>query len=77
VVRNRPGNWEGSTFFAFYLMDPSQRTTPAKAQKAIETDLDSVRRKAIAFVEMPYSGVVNRDANPLNVVIKLRDEKGA
>jgi len=72
LVKNVPGHWTASTFFAFYLVDSSHRVSKGKAQAMIERDRDSLRRLAFAFEELGYSGAVNRDGGTLTVRLRLR-----
>ena len=70
TLENPPGGPYASRVFAVYLM-PDEDTSEDDAQRLLETDLESVRRRALGFVEFGFNGERSDDGNPAHISLTV------
>jgi hypothetical protein len=70
TVENPPGGPVGSRIFALYLM-PDDETSEDEATRLIQQDLESVRRRAAAFVEFGFNGEPSNEGKPLKADLQV------
>jgi len=67
---NLPGDWTGSTIFAYYVMPHSAALDDARATALVEGDLEWVRAAAAGFLEYGFRGQNSGDSTPLEETIE-------
>jgi len=71
TVENPPGGPYGTAIFALYLM-PDDATSEDDATRLIQQDLETVRRRAAAFVEFDFKGEASNDGQPAKAKLEIR-----
>lgn len=75
AINNPPGGPYASHIFAVYVM-PDDGTLDDQAQKLIEHEADTVRGRALGFVEFDYRGRPSNEGKPCEVTIVLPKARG-
>jgi hypothetical protein len=70
-VTNPSGRWTDAALYAVYVMPGDTRVSSAEAMRRIVDSIDSVRERALGFVEFKGSGLTIRDGDTVAIEIPL------
>ena len=70
-ITNPNGGWVDAALYAVYVMPGDTRLTSDEAMNGIVKDLDSVRERAMGFIEFQGSGLIITDGQTTRLPIEI------